>query len=102
VSALEERLARLAEAGIQLLPLPDIGQYFVLERDGFIALVERTADGGFGRIGPAGLLTEQGFAALVWKGERAFFIAKAFEEEAGSERLLLLRRFSDDLARALS
>ena len=102
MSALEERLARLAEAGIQLLPLPDIGQYFVFERDGFIALVERAADGDFGQAGPAGLLTERGFAALVWKAGKAFFIAKGFEEEASSERLLLLRRFSDDLARALS
>ena len=101
MSALEERLARLTEAGIQLLPL-DSGQYFVFERDGFIALVERAADGGFGQVGPAGLLTERGFAALVWKGEKAFFIAKGFEEEAGSERVLLLRQFSDDLARALS
>ena len=102
MSAFEERLARLAEARIQLLPLPDIGRHFVFERDGCVALVERTAEGGFGRIGSAGLLTERGFAALVWRGDHAYFSAKGFEEEADSERVQSLRQFSRDLENALT
>ena len=69
---------RLAAAGIELLPLGGLETHLVFARDGFVALVERKAD-GFGAAGSTGLLTRKGFAALIWLGERAFFVAKGFE-----------------------
>ncbi|MCW5982083.1 MAG: hypothetical protein KIT09_28615 [Bryobacteraceae bacterium] len=95
-----EQIERLAAAGIQLVPLPAIATHYIFERDGFAALVER-AGAGFGQIGSAGLITEHGLAALVWRGPDAFFIAKAFERRATEVEVETLRRFSADLEHAL-
>ena len=95
-----EVLERLAAAGIQLLPAVEISTHYVFERDGFVALVERTAI-GFGGIGSAGLLTGNGFAALVRRGDRAFFVARGFEQEATKEQAAAIQAFSSDLKRAL-
>lgn len=95
-----EKLERLAAAGIQILPAVSIENYFVLERDGFVALVERRGD-GFGRVGTAGLLTEAGVAPLVWRESVGYFVAKGFQQQATDEQVLLLRRFSEDLRVAL-
>ena len=93
-------LERLAAAGIQLLPAIEISNHYVFEREGFVALVERTPD-GFGGVGSAGILTGSGFAALVLRGERSYFVAKGFEQEAPPERVAALRKFSSDLKSAL-
>jgi hypothetical protein len=90
------QLERLAAAGFQILPLEGLETHFVLERDGFVALVERKVD-GFGGTGSAGLLTGKGFAALVWRGERAFFVGKGFEQAATVGQVAALRRFDADL-----
>lgn len=95
------KFAKLVEANIQLLPLPDITTHFVFERDGFVALVERVKD-DFGGIGSAGLLSEKGVAPLVWRGESAFFIAKDFEQPATDDQVRRLRAFQADLVAALS
>ena len=95
-----EKLERLAAAGIQILPAVSIENYFVLERDGFVALVERRAD-GFGRVGTAGLLTEAGVAPLMWRGGVGYFVAKGFQQQATDEQVELLRRFGADLKTAL-
>ena len=96
-----EILERLVAAGIQLLPAVEITTHYVFERDGFVALVERTPD-GFGGIGSPGILTGSGFAALVRRGERSYFVAKNFEQEASPEQVESLRRFAADLKAALS
>jgi hypothetical protein len=96
-----ERLERLAAAGIQLLPAIEITTHYVFERDGFVALVERTGE-GVGAIGSAGILTGSGFAALVRRGERSYFMAKNFEREASPEQVEGLRSFSADLRAALT
>jgi hypothetical protein len=83
-----------------MLPAVEITTHYVFERDGFVALVERTRD-GFGGIGSAGILTGTGFAALIRRGDRAYFVAKNFEREASLEQAELLRRFSADLKSAL-
>ena len=93
-------LERLAAAGIRLVPLQGLETHFVFERDGFVAIVERAGD-GLGQIGSAGLLTEKGFAALVWKEGKAFFVAKGLERPASEEQVVLLRRFDTDLRQAL-
>lgn len=96
----EAKLERLARAGIQLIPA-DLRQHYLLERDGFIALVERRND-EFGAAGAAGLLTENGMAPLVWQEGRAFFVARGFRQEATGEQVRLLRRFQADLEAALA
>ncbi|HET8547628.1 MAG TPA: hypothetical protein VFL57_06485 [Bryobacteraceae bacterium] len=94
------KLQRLAAAGIKLLPA-QIDTYFVLERGGFCALVERT-ETGFGRIGSAGLLHEQGFAAVVWRGADPFFVGQGFERAATAEEIAELRSFQSDLSATLA
>ena len=84
-----------------MLPAVEITTHYVFERDGFVALVERTPD-GFGGIGSAGILTGSGFAALIHRGDRSYFVAKNFEQEARAEQVEALKRFSVDLKSALS
>lgn len=99
-----DRLEKLAAAGIQIIPA-EITSHFMLERDGFVSLVERRQDAlgeaRFGNIGAPGLMTERGFAALIWRGDQAFFVAKAFEQSASAEQVQKLRAFASDLANAL-
>ena len=83
-----------------MLPAVEITTHYVFERDSFVALVERTLD-GFGGIGSAGILTGNGFAALIHRGDRSYFVAKNFEQEAQPEQVAALQRFSVDLKTAL-
>jgi hypothetical protein len=95
-----EKLERLAAAGIQIVPA-EIASHFILERDGFVAFVERREE-GFGNIGASGLMTEQGFAALIWRGEHPFFVGKGSERPATAEQVQSIRAFASDLANALN
>jgi hypothetical protein len=95
-----ELLEKLGAAGIQIVPV-EITSHFILERDGFVAFVERR-DEGFGNIGAPGLMTEHGYAALIWRGDQAFFAAKGFQQPATPEQVQQIRTFAADLARALS
>jgi hypothetical protein len=92
-------LGRLAAAGIELLPA-ELSRHYVLTRDGFVCLVERAED-GFGDTGAPGLMTDRGFAALVWRGEDAWFVARGFEQRASAEQVEQARAFSADLHKAL-
>jgi len=97
-------LEKLAAAGIQLIPA-DVTSHFIFERDGFVAFVERRAEpeeNPFGNIGAPGLMTERGFAALIWRGDQAFFVAKGFEQPASGEQVTKIRSFATDLAAALN
>jgi hypothetical protein len=96
---LEQKLSRLVQAGIQLIPV-DLDTHYILERDGFLALVERR-ENDFGGVGAAGLMTERGLAPLVWRKERGFFVVRGFEREASDEDVRLLRAFQQDLDGAL-
>jgi hypothetical protein len=98
--SLIERLEKLAAAGIQIIPA-EITSHFILERDGFVAFVERREQ-GFGNIGAPGLMTEHGYAALIWRGDQAFFAGKGFEEPASAEQVQKLRAFAADLEKALA
>ncbi len=95
---MNEKLERLAAAG---LAADRNRSHYVFERDGFVALVERTPD-GFGGVGSAGILTGAGFAALIRRGEQSYFVARNFEQEARPEQVESLRRFSQDLKSALT
>jgi len=94
-----EKLEKLAAAGIQIIPMESTS-HFVLERDGFVAFVERRED-DFGNIGASGLMTEKGYAALVWRGSQAHFAGKGFEQPASPEQVQKIRAFASDLENAL-
>ena len=98
---MEASLKKLADCGINLLPAVELTTHFVFERDGFVSLVERR-ETGFGNIGAPGLLFEKGMAQLIWRGEKAFFVAKGFEREASEEEVVGLRRFATDLKISLA
>lgn len=90
---------KLVAAGIQIIPA-EIATHVIFERDGFVALVERRED-SFGNIGAAGLMTERGFGALIWRGDQPFFVGKGFEQPASAEQVEKIRAFASDLERAL-
>jgi hypothetical protein len=98
---LEQQLERLTSGGFQLLPVLEITTHYVLERDGFVALAERRADGSFGNFGAAGKLLEGAFAVLVWREEGPVFVAKGKQWPATPEQVETLRRFEGDLRNAL-
>jgi hypothetical protein len=98
--SLIDKLEKLAVAGIQIIPM-EITSHFILERDGFVAFVERRED-DFGNIGAPGLMTEQGYAALIWRGDQAFFAGKGFEQPASPEQVQKIRAFASDLENALA
>jgi hypothetical protein len=99
--AVLRKLERLANAGIEIVPIDGLTRHFVLARDGFAALVERASE-DFGKIGAAGRVDERGFAALVWREREAFFVAKHTEVRATRDEVDGLRRFSSDLKQALT
>lgn len=94
-----EIFERLAAAGIDLLPA-EITTHFLLVRGGFVSLVERR-DKGFGNVGAPGLMIEQGFAALVWRGGEAYFVGKGYERRAEAEEVAALRAFDRELRACL-
>jgi hypothetical protein len=101
---LTDILQKLAAAGIQIIPA-EITSHFILERDGFVAFVERrpeTSGGVFGNIGAPGFMTERGYAALIWRGDQAFFTGKGFEQPASPEQVQKIRAFASDLENALA
>jgi hypothetical protein len=94
-------MERLAAAGFALLPAFEIFTHFVVERDGFVALVERLPDGGFGAAGAPALLRNGAFTVLVWKSGRPVLVSKGREEPAGADLVDGLRRFDTELRQAL-
>jgi hypothetical protein len=47
-------------------------------------------------------MTEKGFAALIWRGDQAYFIGKGIEQLASAEQVQKMRAFAADLQRALA
>lgn len=98
--ALLAKLERVLAARIELVPDLNITTHYVFARDGFAALVEKR-DGAFGNIGTPGLVTENGFAALMWRGETAIFVGRGFENPATPDQVAAIRAFDRDLNEAL-
>ncbi len=95
-------LELLSQLGIEPLQVPGQERHTFFIRDRFAALVERTRDGAFGRIGTAGCMTERGLAKLMWRGGKAYFVVKGgAEAEAADEDVSALRAFMTDLDRVL-
>ena len=99
--SLQDVIERLVRAGFRLLPTPEIATHYVLERAGFVSLVERLPDGGFGSVGAPSLLAEGAFAVLVWKQQGPVFVTKDQEFPARAEQVEALRQFDKDLREAL-
>ena len=95
------QLERLAASGIQILPVPEIVSHFVLERNGCVVLVERRED-GFGAIGSPGALSDQGFAALVQRDGRDWFIGRNESREATESEAAEARGLYRDLREILA
>jgi hypothetical protein len=101
MTTLESQLLSLANAQIQLVPA-DISTHYVLERDGFVCLVEKR-EGGFGAIGSVCKLTGDGFAVVTWTGAEAHFVAKGQPRQTATpEEIQQFRAFSHDLRAALA
>lgn len=98
---MQQTLEKLAAAGIEAAPLPGIERYALCARGEYGALVSISA-AGFGRVGSSGLLTDQGLAMLVWRGDAAMFISKGREQAAGPGQVEALRAFMSDLEAALA
>jgi len=98
---MQQHFERLVEARINLLPAAAITTHFVFERDGYVALVERLNNDRFGKIGSAGLLTENGFTTLLWRGAEGIFVGKGIELPATGQQVEALREFQRDLEACL-
>lgn len=94
------KLERVLAARIELVPDIQITTHYVFARDGFASLVEKRA-GGFGNIGAPGLVTESGFAALLWRDGMGVFVGRGFEVPATAEQVEQIRAFDKDLNEAL-
>jgi len=91
---------RLAELGFDIAPLPNVTGHAVLTRDGYAALVP-VRDGEFGGAGAPGIITEDGLAPLVWRGEEAWFVRKAFERRATQGEIDAVQAFLRDVKKSL-
>ena len=94
------KLERVLAARIELVPDLKITTHYVFARDGFASLVEKR-ERGFGNIGTPGMVTEKGFAALLWRGKRGVFVGRGFEVFATDEQVAAIRSFDRDLNEAL-
>jgi hypothetical protein len=83
----------LESQGIRLVS--EAREYVMLARDNCVALVRM--ENGVCSIGSTGLLTGNGLAYLVKRGERDFLVAKGIESPALPEEVEAIRKFSNDL-----
>lgn len=96
------QLARIAAAGIELIPAAEVGSHFLFSRDGCVVLVERRGE-GFGDVGSPGKLVESGgFAALVKRDGGEWWVWKGGEERAEAGAAEAARRLFTDLKAALT
>ena len=94
-----EIAARLESRGIAWFPSEKGYTFFTREN---CAALAHEQQGGYS-VGSSGMMTESGFAYLVWRDGRAFFSAHgAAEAPASDEQVAEVRRFSDDLKVALA
>jgi hypothetical protein len=94
--ALLAQLERIVEAGIEILPAPDLMTHFLFARDGCVVLVERRGE-ALGMVGSPGLLGEHGFAALVKRGGTDCFVGKTLRREATPDEAASARELYAEL-----
>ena len=100
---MEEKLLRLAEARIEVVP-SGLANHFILTRDSFVCLIEGTPHEpqSFGQIGSVCKLTGSGFGVILWEGDQAYFVSKEAKQPATPGEIVLCRKFAQDLQTALA
>lgn len=94
-----EIAARLESRGIVWFAT-DKG-YTMFTRENCAAIAH--AQSGAYSIGSSGIMSESGFAYLIWRDDQAFLAAHGgAETPAGPEQVEAVRRFSEDLKQALA
>jgi hypothetical protein len=94
--ALLAKLEQIVDAGIQLVPAPELMTHFLFERDGAVVLVERRGE-TLGMVGSPGLLGDHGFAALVQRDGADWFIGKTLKRAATAEEAAHARKLYAEL-----
>lgn len=89
------QLESLASAGIQIVPSGS-ASHILVERGGSVAWIEHRNE-SLRNPGAPGLMTERGFAVLIWRGGQAVFLGKGFEQPASEQQVAALRTFASDL-----
>jgi len=87
---------RLAALGFDIAPIPSVTGHAVLTREGYAALVP-VRGGEFGAAGAPGIITPDGLAPLVWRGEEAWFVRKGFERRATQGEIDAVQAFLRDV-----
>ncbi|HEY1336539.1 MAG TPA: hypothetical protein VGF59_03475 [Bryobacteraceae bacterium] len=86
--------ARLEKLNIKVLfPAKELA---LLGREDLMSLVSNN-----GSIGSTGMMTEHGFAFIVWKQGQAYMAAKGVETPATEEQVERVRQFSEDVKSAM-
>jgi hypothetical protein len=101
-----EIAARLESRGIVWFATEKGYTMFTRENCAAIAHARPEADsslsGGYS-VGSSGIMTESGFAYLLWRDDRPFLAAHGAEETpADPAQVEALRRFAEDLKQALA
>jgi hypothetical protein len=100
--SIETTIDKLANAGFEVVALPDMESFYLVARDGLAAFVQRHEDGSFGSSGNPGKLCHLGWTTFVWRGERnGAFVAKGAEVEATLDECNAVARFASELKQAL-
>lgn len=76
------------------------GEYVMLTRGLCVAIARRMPEGL--SLGSSGIMTERGLAYLVHREGRTLLASKGVEVEAPDEQAAELRKFSEDVKRALT
>jgi hypothetical protein len=94
-----ELAARLEELRIQWFASEKGYTFFTREN---CAAIGHEQAGGYS-IGSSGMMTESGFAYLIWRDDRPFFAAHGSSEtSADPDQVEAVKRFSADLKQALA
>jgi hypothetical protein len=93
-----ELVARLAVYRIELLS--EAKEFSIVARQDCFAMLHTARD--LPGIGSSGMMTENGLAYLVWREGEARLVAKGSDVAADAAQIEAIRRFSEDLKRALN
>lgn len=94
-------LDRLKQLGFQFLALPRYERHVAIERYGFAALLESTAEGEIRQFSAPGYLVDGQLALLVERESQTVFVSKDRQVQANAALLEDYYRFQRDLRAAL-
>jgi len=94
-------LQKLLKAGFQFAAIEHVARHIVMEKDGFIALLD-PADGQLHVFGQMGYRVGDGIGMLIEQGARRAFVWKKESVEATPELLSAYRRVKNELEQILN